>query len=68
MLNIPDWIGLFEDVSKGNAQKILVGNKCDKEYNLENWRESKKQIEGDISGMMEFTTSARVGINIETIF
>lgn len=35
-LSLPEWLGLFDSVGSSDAYKIIVGNKCDAEFNAEN--------------------------------
>lgn len=69
--SLPEWLALFDSVGCPDAYKILVGNKCDAEFNSHNLEQSKRTIKAEheaLRSIPEFVSSAKLDINIAVIF
>ncbi|XP_043261044.1 ras-related protein Rab-3 isoform X1 [Colletes gigas] len=65
--SVQDWITQINTYSSGNAQVILVGNKCDMEDGRVISAEKGKEL-ADQLGVQFFETSAKENLNIKTVF
>lgn len=65
--NITYWIKSLDENCKTGISKILVGNKSDLEDTRQITKEEGKKL-AEKHGMLFFETSAKTGVNVESVF